>query len=221
MRLAIKIGGSIAVGERGPNQDYVQDFLSVINSLKLERLGVGIGGGKLARNYLASIGALLSSEQRELVVIELLRANTKMLSILLKAKAIYTEEDLIDVAGDTEKRAFVIGGISPGRSTDANTSLLAEAIEADLFIKLTDVDGVYTADPDEKENAELIKRMTFEELTALSVEGSPGSYGILDRMAISVLRRACIPVRIINGRDPKIIRGLLGGEDIGTLITGP
>lgn len=221
MRLAIKIGGSIAVGDRGPKQDYLQSFLSVMSSLELEKLAVGIGGGKLARNYLASMGALLSPEQRELVVIELLRANTRMLSILLRARAIFTEEDLLDVSRDTEERAFVIGGISPGRSTDANTSLLAEAMGADLFIKLTDVDGVYTADPDEDEKAELIKRMTFEELTALSIEGSPGSYGILDRTAISVLSRSGIPVRIVNGRDPEIIRELLDGEDLGTLITGP
>jgi uridylate kinase len=219
LRLAIKIGGSIAVGEKGPCQEYISAFLEAVGSLEFEKLVVGIGGGRLARNYLSSTGSLLSPEQRELVVIELLRANTRMLSLLLGGEAVFTEDDIERIDRDSSDQIYVIGGIRPGRSTDANTALMAELTGADLFIKLTDVDGVFTADPDEDEEAEFIERMTFDELRSLSVEGSPGSYGILDRLAISVLERASIPVRVMNGRDPSILERLMAGEDIGTLIS--
>jgi uridylate kinase len=219
LRLAIKIGGSIAVGEKGPRQEYISAFLDVVGCLDFEKLVVGIGGGRLARNYLSSTGSLLSPEQRELVVIELLRANTRMLSLLLGGEAVFTEDDIERIGRDSPGRIFVIGGIRPGRSTDANTALMAEAIGADLFVKLTDVDGVFTADPDQDEEAELIERMSFDELRSLSVEGTPGSYGVLDRLAISVLERADIPVQVMNGKDPAILGRLLGGEDLGTLIS--
>ena len=218
MRLATKIGGSIAVGERGPRKEYLSSFLTSIDSIDFEKLAVGIGGGVLARNYLSSMGSLLSPEQKELVVIELLRANTRFLSLLLNARPILTETALEEVDPDTDAEILVIGGIRPGRSTDANTALLAKAIGADLFVKLTDVEGVYTADPDEDEDARLIQRMTFDKLKSLSVEGRPGSYGVLDRLAISVLDGAGIPVRVMDGRDPAILCRLMKGEDHGTLI---
>ena len=219
MRLAIKIGGSIAVGERGPRKEYLSSFLTSIDSIVFEKLAVGIGGGVLARNYLSSMGSLLSPEQKELVVIELLRANTRLLSLLLNARPILTETALEEVDPDIDAGILVVGGIRPGRSTDANTALLARAIGADLFVKLTDVEGVYTADPDEDEDARLIQRMTFDELKSLSVEGRPGSYGVLDRLAISVLDGAGIPVRVMDGRDPAVLCRLMKGEDHGTLIT--
>jgi len=218
LRLAVKIGGSVAVGEAGPNAEYVSRFDEVVRKANLDRLVVGIGGGKLARRYLQSVLALVSPEQAETLVIELLRANTRFVAHVLGGRPILDERSLRAVSKKTRSRILVVGGIKPGRSTDANTALLAAAIGADLFVKMTDVDGVYTADPHADSSAQLIERMSYDRALDMSVAGTPGSYGILDRMSLQVLKRARIPAVVLNGKDPGTLRKLLDGEKTGTLI---
>jgi len=83
---------------------------------------------------------------------------------------------------------------------------------------MTDVDGVYTADPHADSSAQLIERMSYDRALDMSVAGTPGSYGILDRMSLQVLKRARIPAVVLNGKDPGTLRKLLDGEKTGTLI---
>lgn len=219
MRLAVKIGGSVAVGEAGPNAEYVSRFHQVVRKADLDRLVVGIGGGKIARGYLQSVLPLVSAEEAETLVIDLLRANTKFVASVLGGRPILDERSLRSVSRKVRSKILVVGGIKPGRSTDANTALLAEAIGAELFVKMTDVDGVYTADPDANRTARLLGRMTYDRALQMSVAGRPGSYGIMDRMCLQVLKRSGIPAVVLNGRDPGILRKLLDGEKVGTTIS--
>jgi uridylate kinase len=219
MRLAIKIGGSISIGEKGPDPEFAAAFRNAVADLgELQRLAVGIGGGKLARGYLHSIRSIMGPDEAESVVVELLRANTKFMALLLGGRAIMDEPSIAKALKFPEE-ILVIGGIKPGRSTDANTALLAKSIHADLFVKMTDVDGVYSADPDADRSAELLDRITYDQLYELSIDGTPGSYGVLDRTAIRVLQEARIPSRVIDGRDPRILLRLQSGSDTGTLIS--
>lgn len=219
LRLAVKIGGSISITENGPSAEYAKAFRSAVQAISVERLVVGIGGGRLARNYLKSVEGILSPEESEKVVIQLLRANTQFMALVLGGVPVLDEESLNAVPDRTQSRTLVIGGLRPGRSTDANTALLAEVVGADLFIKMTDVDGVYTSDPHRDPQAQLIPRISYPEILSSSVEGRPGSYGILDRLAIQVLMRARIPARVIDGRDPGNLVKATSGSHIGTEIT--
>ena len=219
MRLAVKIGGSIAIGPKGPRTSYVSRLRDVVPRLELEKLVIGIGGGRMARAYLSTITPLLSPEDAETVVVELLRANTRFMAILLGGRPILDEAALASADGRVPEDILVVGGIRPGRSTDANTALLAEAIGADLFVKMTDVGGVYDADPKTHGGAKLLKEISYQEALSLSVDGRPGSYGVLDRLSIQVLARSAIPVRVIDGRNPKALLGIIKGADLGTLIS--
>lgn len=219
MRLAVKIGGSVAVGEAGPNAEYVKRFKQVVRTASLDKLVVGIGGGKLARRYLQSVLALVSPEEAETLVMDLLRANTRFLAHVLGGRPILDERSLRSVSKRTKSKILVVGGIKPGRSTDANTALLAAAIGADLFVKMTDVEGIYTADPRADSSAQLIEGMTYDRALKMSIAGSPGSYGIMDRMSLQVLKRSRIPAVVLNGKDPERLRKLLDGEKTGTLIS--
>ncbi len=219
MRLAVKIGGSIAVDRKGPRTDYISRFRDVVARLEVEKLVVGIGGGKMARAYLSTITPLLTPEEAEKVIIELLRANTRFMAMILHGRPVLDEDTLASIDGSVQDDILLVGGIRPGRSTDANTALLAEAIGADLFVKMTDVGGVFDADPKLKENAKLLKKIGYDEALSLSIDGKPGSYGVLDRLSIQVLERAGIPVRVIDGRNPLSLLRLVEGADLGTLIT--
>ena len=127
-------------------------------------------------------------------------------------KPIYTLEELKpDSSG-------VIGGIRPGRSTDANAAYAASIIKADYFIKLTDVDGVYDKDPKKHENARKLNHISVKEIAKYAQEGRPGSYGVLDKLAVETIGKHEIKTIIMNGSNPENILKALTGEKTGTLI---
>ena len=148
----------------------------------------------------------------EWIAIELLRVNVRFLSSLLNMKPLYRLEEI------STKTTGVIGGIKPGRSTDANAAYCAAKIKADLFVKLTNVDGIYDKDPRKHKDARKLETLSFADLKKFSQSGKPGSYGILDRLAIETITKHKIKTVIMNGKDPKNILKLINGEKIGTLI---
>jgi len=215
MRIVIKVGGSQAFTDYGPNKAYLERLIPVLKGIgKRHQLIVCIGGGQFIRKYLKDVkNFALKNEEIEWLFVDLLKTNVRLFSFLLKKRPIY---DLNDVKEDTEG---VVGGIEPGRSTDANAALCAEKIKADLFIKLTDVDGIYDKDPKKYKEAKRISRIKFSEIDKYMIKGKPASYGVLDSLALKVIRRARIKTIVINGNNPNNILRVLKGDKIGTLIS--
>lgn len=211
MKIVIKLGGSLSI-ENGPKISYLKEFRKVVNSLKKHHnLTVSIGGGKLTRNYAKSIeNSNLTDKQKEEIYIDLIKANVRFLSYFLKAKPIFELKNL------NNSKIQVIGGIKPGRSTDANAAIAAK--NADLFIKLTNVSGIYDKDPKKHKSAKKINKISFNELKKINHKNKPNDYGVLDSMAIELIRKNKIPTVVCNGRDPKIIFDILKGKKIGTKI---
>lgn len=101
---------------------------------------------------------------------------------------------------------------NPFFSTDTCAALRACQIDADLIIKATKVDGVYTSDPMKDSTATLIKKITFQEVVANDLK-------IIDHAAMTLCRENKIPVRVLNMfKNDDIIRAIMG-EDIGTEIS--
>ncbi len=214
LRIVVKIGGSLSIDKDGPKKEYFKKLLPVLRKIaKKHQIIVVIGGGRFIRNYYHSIRKLgLSHEQMEWIAIELLRVNVRFLSFLLKKDPIYSLKNL------RKNTSGVIGGILPGRSTDANAAIAAKIIKAHMLIKLTNVDGVYTKDPKRFKNTKKLHKIKFNELKKYTKTGKPGSYGILDVMAADIIRKYKIKTAIISGRDPKDILKLLNGGKLGTVI---
>lgn len=214
MRFVIKIGGSLSIDEDGPRLEYFKKLIPVIKKLDREhQLILSIGGGKFIRKYYSAIEKLgLSRDEMEWIAIELLRVNVRFLAFLLDKKPIYTLEEL------NENSSGVIGGIKPGRSTDANAAYAADVIKADYFIKLTDVDGIYDKDPKKHNDAKHLEHITFKDLAKYAQEGRPGSYGVLDKLAVETIVKCKIKTIIMNGSEPGNILKAVKGEKIGTVI---
>ncbi len=214
MKLVIKIGGSLSIDEDGPKVEYFRKIIPVLKRLgKEHQLVLSIGGGKFIRKYYSAIEKLgLSHEKMEWIAIELLRVNVRFLSFLTDMKPIYTLEEL------NSKSSGVIGGIKPGRSTDANAAYAASMIKADYFIKLTDVEGVYDKDPKLHKDVIKLGFIPFGDLVKFSQEGSPGSYGVLDKLAVETIAKHRIKTIIMNGSEPENMLRAVKGERIGTLI---
>ncbi|MGI6216652.1 MAG: glutamate 5-kinase [Coriobacteriales bacterium] len=106
---------------------------------------------------------------------------------------------------------------------DTLATVVATMINADLVILLTDIDGLYTADPRKSEDAELLEKvgdLTEDLYNAAGGSGSTlGSGGMITKVkAARVLMSAGIPMVICQGSRPNVILDVARGENIGTLF---
>lgn len=106
---------------------------------------------------------------------------------------------------------FAAGTGNPFFTTDSAASLRAVEIEADLLIKATKVDGVYSSDPLKDSDAVFFSRMTYDE--ALDQRLS-----VMDATALVMCRDHAMPLRVMNIFEAGSIMRLVFGEDIGTLL---
>jgi uridylate kinase len=111
-------------------------------------------------------------------------------------------------------RIVIIGGGTgnPYFTTDTAAALRAMEIDADLLIKATKVDGVYSEDPHENPDAERFDRLTYMKALEIRV-------GVMDATAISLCMENDLPILVLNLWQPHSLERALKGEDIGTLIS--
>ncbi len=94
-------------------------------------------------------------------------------------------------------------------------------MKAELLVRLTDVNGVYTDDPKTNPNAKKIDVISVKDLLKMAISKKywAGGYELIDPVAIKIIQRSKIPTRIVDGRDPKNLKKALGQEKIGTLVS--
>jgi uridylate kinase len=106
---------------------------------------------------------------------------------------------------------FAAGTGNPFFTTDSAASLRAIEINAELLIKATKVDGVYSADPMKDPNATLYSRLTYDEALDQRLT-------VMDATALVLCRDHRMPLRVMNVFEPGAVMRLVQGEDIGSLI---
>jgi uridylate kinase len=107
---------------------------------------------------------------------------------------------------------FAGGTGNPYFSTDTAAVLRAIEMNADVILKATKVDGVYSADPVHDPDARFLPDLTFKEVINEEL-------GVMDAAAVSLCRDNELPVIVLNIRTSGAILGALRGERIGTLVT--
>ncbi len=182
------------------------------------------GGGKIARDRIKIARELGANETIcDYIGIALTRVNAKLLISALRNAhpepfSAYNE---VAVAGlGEEARISVMGGVSPGYTTDAVAAILAEYVNADLFIDVTSVDGVYDADPRRYPEAKKYDKLTAKELVALTAkeELKAGSRIVIDPVAAKIIERSGIKTIVIDGSSPRDILNAVQGKHHGTAI---
>ncbi len=107
---------------------------------------------------------------------------------------------------------FAGGTGNPYFSTDTAAALRASEIGADILMKATKVDGVYTSDPMKDPEAKRFDKLTYSEALA-------GQYGVMDAAAFSLCMENSIPIVIFNFFEPDSMENVVAGEVRGTLIS--
>jgi uridylate kinase len=106
---------------------------------------------------------------------------------------------------------FAGGTGNPFFTTDSAASLRAIEIGADLLIKATKVDGIYSADPVRDKNAQRYTRLTYDEVIERKL-------GVMDTTAIVLCRENRMPLRVLNMMQPGTLLRAAQGLDEGTLV---
>lgn len=108
---------------------------------------------------------------------------------------------------------FVAGTGNPYFSTDTAAALRASEINADVIMKATKVDGVYSADPMKDKNAEFFDELPYEEVLHRQLK-------VMDSTAISLCMDNNIPILVFNINKEDNIRNAVLGKKVGTIIRG-
>jgi uridylate kinase len=123
----------------------------------------------------------------------------------------YYKPSVIQALENNEIVIFSGGTGNPYFTTDTASSLRAVEMEADVMLKGTRVDGVFTADPEKDPEAEKYDELTFDE--ALQKE-----LRILDLTAFTMCKENELPIIVFNMNEKGNLKKLVSGEKIGTLV---
>ncbi len=230
-RILLKLSGEALMGNQqygiDPQRlsDYVEEIKLVVD--KGVQIAIVMGGGNIFRglqgaaqgfdrvqgDYMGMLATVINSMalQGEL---EKNGIKTKLLSgipidpiaeSMSRSKAI----EYLELG----KVVIISGGTgNPFFTTDTAAVLRAVEIKADLVLKGTRVDGVYTADPEKDPNAKKYKTITFNEVYQ-------NNLNIMDMTAITMCRENELPILVFNMNKKGNLLHLLEGEEIGTLVS--
>ncbi|HJJ27028.1 MAG TPA: UMP kinase [Methanocorpusculum sp.] len=223
-RVVAAVGGSVLVPslEEHRLKEWADTLIRL--SEKGIQVFVVVGGGGEARRYInACRDIALDEASSDEIGIMVTRINAALLIGALKEYAYpraaesYLQAKEFAVSG----KIVVMGGVTPGQTTDAVGAVLAEETNSSMMLDLTAVDGIYTADPKRDLSAKKFDTMTPAELISLIMKEkmNAGSNMIIDLVAAKVTERSGVPLVVIDGRDPKILEdALLDGKFSGTVV---
>jgi uridylate kinase len=184
-------------------------------------IGIVVGGGFIARTYIAVAKELaLPREAQDTIAIEASRLNAKLVAMRLGVKRVSTT--IQGMITELEKNQIgVMGGLRPGITTDTVAAILGDAWHADLLIKASDQDGVYTADPRLDKEAKLLYNLSYQDLVKIlgGDQHRPGIHSIVDPVAAKFVAKHKLRLVVTNGFFPSNVRKALLGERVGTLVS--
>ncbi len=230
-RVLLKLSGEVLAGEGrfGIQPSVLRELAEEIRDVKSDGadLGIVIGGGNIIRgvsaanegmdrataDYMGMMASVMNAVALQ-DALEKLGMSTRVLSAL----------DIREVAEPyirrravrhLEKGRIVIfaGGTgNPYFTTDTAAALRAAEIGADVVLKATKVDGVYSADPAKVANASRYERLSYDDVMKQGL-------AFMDQAAIALCRENGLPIVVFDMTVPGNIRKVVAGESIGTIIS--
>lgn len=229
-RILLKLSGEALMGNKsfGIDQDRLQLYAEQIKEVATGGVEVAIviGGGNIYRGIQASEGGfdrvqgdymgMLATVINSMALqsaLEKLKVDTRLQSAI-KMEQICEPFIRRRAVRHLEKGRVVIFGAGTGNpyfTTDTAATLRAIEIEADVILKGTRVDGIYTADPEKVPNATKYDTITFDEVYKNGLE-------VMDMTAFTLCNENKLPIIVFDMNTKGNLKKLLTGEPIGTLV---
>ena len=231
-RILLKLSGEALMGEEGfgidPKVlDRIAQEVGELLALGVE-VGMVIGGGNLFRGKSLSKAGLgrISGDQMGMLAtvmnsiamrdaLERAGHSTRIMSAIPMSGLVdhYDRRKAIHHLRRGRVVLFAAGTGNPLVTTDSAASLRAIEIEADVLLKATNVDGIYSADPAIEPKATLFEKLTY----AMALEKE---LGVMDLQAFCQCRDHNMAIRVFNIHKPKALLRIVKGEKEGTLVEG-
>jgi uridylate kinase len=233
-RILLKLSGEELIGEEGFGIDArVLDRIALEIGRLVEvgvQIGLVIGGGNLFRGaalHAAGMGrvtgdqmGMLATVMNSLAVRDALERNnvsTQVMSAISMSGIVesYDRRSAINYLSSGKVVIFAAGTGNPFFTTDSAACLRGIEIDAEIVLKATKVDGVYSADPLTRPDAQLFKNLTYDQVLDKKLE-------VMDLTAICLCREYSMPLRVFRMSRAGALLNIVRGGNEGTLIeAGP
>ncbi len=231
-RILLKLSGEALSGKEGRGLDFSSlrntvSEVKQIHDLGIE-IGIVVGGGNIFRGVnLEEFGidrvkadymGMLATVINCIALSEAFSSfgiDSKIMSAfgIEKIAESFSKDAALRYLSEGKILLFASGTGNPYFTTDTAAVLRALEIEADVFIKGTKVDGVYSDDPFKNPNAKFFDKISYQEFLEKRLK-------VLDLTAVSLAMTYNLPIIIYNMRKKGLLKEIIEGKKIGTLIKG-
>jgi len=231
-RILLKLSGEALLGSKsyGIDPDVLEQYAQEIK--KVHELGVEIaiviGGGNIFRGVQGVEGGMDDRAQADYMGMLATVINAMALQGALEKHGLYTRllsaikmEQIAEpfirrrAIRHLEKGRIVIFGAGTGNpyfTTDTAASLRSVEIEADVLLKGTRVDGIYSADPEKDSSAVRYNNLTFTDAIQRQLK-------VMDMTAFTLCQENQLPIVVFDMNKTDNLVNLLKGEEVGTLVS--
>jgi len=231
-RILLKLSGESLLGRQsfGIEPEMLNHYAAQIKELVDigVQVAVVIGGGNIFRGLQAHKSGI-ERVQGDYMGMLATVINGMALQSALEGKGVYTRLvsaiEMKEIAEPYIRRRairhlekgrvviFSAGTGSPYFTTDSAAALRASEINADVILKGTRVDGVYSADPEKDPSATKFERISFAKVIALGLN-------VMDMTAFTICRENNLPIIVFDINQKENLRRIIQGEHIGTIVEG-
>lgn len=231
-KVLIKLTGESMSGSRKAGLDYsavdnIAEQLKEVHAMGAQ-IAVVIGGGNILRgaeaaeagvdrttaDYMGMLGTVINGLALQ-SALEKLDVETRMLSAIAMSQIAepFVRRRAVRHLEKGRLLIFAGGTGNPFFTTDTCASLRAMEMNAEIVLKATKVDGIYTADPMKDKSARKYKELRFIDVLKDGIK-------VMDATAISLCMDNSIPIIVFNMMETGNIKRILCGEKIGTIVRG-
>jgi len=229
-RILLKISGESLMGEKqyGIDETRLGEYAAQIKEIADMgvQIGIVIGGGNIFRGLSGTSKGFdrVKGDQMGMLatVINSLALSSALESLGVKTRVLtairmepigefYSKAKAIESLERGEVAIFSAGTGNPFFTTDTGSSLRAIEIEADVMLKGTRVDGIYTADPEKDPTATKFDEITYDEIYIRGLK-------VMDLTATTMCKENKMPIYVFDMDTVGNLKKVMNGEKIGTLV---
>ncbi len=229
-RILLKLSGEALMGEReyGISPDKISEYAKEIQKVVEQgcQIAVVIGGGNIFRgvqaansgmdrvqgDYMGMLATVINGLALQ-SALEHINVKTRLMSALKMDEVAepFIRRRAIRHIQKGRVVIFSAGTGNPYFTTDTAATLRAIEIEADVILKGTRVDGIYTSDPEKDPNATKYDTITFEEVYSKGLN-------VMDMTAFTLCNENKLPILVFNMNIPGNLLDVVNGNEVGTLV---